>query len=78
MDAFSHTSLFSGPTMGFDQSTENCSVARLRQVACRMFYSSKIHNTGYILLKRTLLKIETLRKMFAIVSLQAKNIRELS
>ena len=78
MDAFSYTSLFSGPTMRVEQSTENCSTARLLWVGCCMFYSSKIHNIGYILLKRTFLKTETLKKKFAIVSLQTKNIRDLS
>ena len=73
MDAFSYTSLFTGPTMRFDQSTENCSIARLIRVECRMFYSSKIHNIGYILLKQTPLKTrETLNEKFTVVSLQTK------
>ena len=67
MDTSSYTSLFSEPTMGFNQSTKNCSIARLLQVGCRMFYSSKIHNTGYVLLRRRLLK-----------SLQTKNIESLA
>ena len=51
MDAFSYASIFTGPTVPFDQSTENCAIARLIQVGRRMLYSSKIHNIGYILLK---------------------------
>ena len=51
MDAFSYTPLFTGPTVRFDQSTENWSIARILWVRCRMFYSSKIHNIGYIPLK---------------------------
>ena len=40
-----------------------------------MFYSLKIHNIGYILLKQKLLKTpETLKKMFAVVSLQTKQL----
>ena len=51
IDAFSYTSLFTGPTVRFDQSTEYCSTARLIRVGRCMFYSLKIHNIGYILLK---------------------------
>ena len=73
MDAFSCTSLFTEPTVRFDQSTENCSIGRLIRVGCRMFYSSKIHNVGYILLKETPSKTpETLKKKFAVVSPQTK------
>ena len=68
MDTLSYTSLFTGPTMRFDQLTESCSIVKLIQVGCRMFYSSKINK--YILLKQTLLETETLKKRFAVVSLQ--------
>ena len=75
MVAFSYTSLFHGPTVRFYQSTENGSIARLIRVGCRMFYSSKIHNIGYILLKQTALKTpETLKKKFAVISLQTKQL----
>ena len=75
MDAFSYTSLFTGSTVQFDQSTENCSIARLIQVGCSIFYSSKIHNVGHILLKQTPSKTpETLKKRFAVVSLQTKQL----
>ena len=40
-----------------------------------MFYSLKIHNTGYILLKQTPLKTpETLKEKFTVVSLQTKKL----
>ena len=40
-----------------------------------MFYSLKVHNTGYILLKQTPLKTpETLKEKFTIVSLQTKKL----
>ena len=40
-----------------------------------MFYFSKIHSIGYILLKQTPLKIpETLKETFAAVSLQTKKL----
>ena len=68
MDTLSYTSLFTGPTMRFDQPTESCSIVKLIQVGCRKFYSSKINK--YILLKQTLLETETLKKKFAVVSLQ--------
>ena len=53
-------------------------IERLLWVGYRMFYSSKIHNIEYILLKWILLKTETLKNKFAMASLQTKNIRELS
>ena len=53
MDAFPYTPYFTGPTVRFDQSTKNCSIATLIWVRCRMFYSSKINNIGYTLLKQT-------------------------
>ena len=43
----------------------------------RMFFSSKIHNIGYTLLKQTpwkLLAPETLKKKFAVVSLKTKQL----
>ena len=71
MDVFSYTSLFTEPTLRFDQSTEYCSTARLIRVRLRMFYPLKIHNIGYILLKQTPLTTpETLKEKFAVVSLQ--------
>ena len=61
--------------MRFDQSTEYCSTARLIRVGWRMFYSLKIHNTGYIVLKQTPLKTpETLKEKFTVVSLQTKEL----
>ena len=40
-----------------------------------MFYLSKMHNIGYILLKQTPLKtLETLKEKFAVVSLQTKQL----
>ena len=61
--------------MLFDQSTENCSIAHLIRVGFRMFYLSKIHNIGYILLEQTPLKIpETLKETFPVVSLQTKKL----
>ena len=75
MESFSYNSLFTGLTVWFDQSTENRSIARLIRVGCRMLYSSKIHNIGYIWPKQTPLKTpETLKKKFATVSLQTKNL----
>ena len=75
MDTFRYTPLFTGPNMRFDQSTETCSILRLIRVGCCMFYSSKIHNVGYILLKQTLLKTpQTLKKRFAVVSLQTNQL----
>ena len=75
MDAFSNNSLFTRPTVRFDQSTRNCIIARLIRVGCRMLYSSKIHNIGYILLKQTPLKTpETLNKKLAAVSLLIKKL----
>ena len=74
-DAFSYTSLFTGPTVRFDQSTEYCSTARLIRVGWRIFYSLKIHNIGYILLKQTPFKTpESLKETFAVVSLQTKTL----
>ena len=66
MDAFSYTSLLTGSIMQYSQSSENCSIASLTRVACRMSYSLKIRHIGYILLKQTPLKTpETLKEMFA-------------
>ena len=56
MNEFLYTPLFTRPTVRFDQSTENCSIAALIPVGCRMFCSSKIHDIGYILSKQTPLK----------------------
>ena len=39
-----------------------------------MLYSSKIHNIEYILLKQIPLKTETLKKKFAVTSLQTKQL----
>ena len=65
MEPFFYKSLFTGPTVQLDQSTENCSIARLIRVECCMLYSSKIHNIGYILLEQTVLKTaETLKEKF--------------
>ena len=75
MDAFPYTSLFPGPTVRFDQSTEYCSTVKLIRVGWCMFYSLKVHNIGYILLKQTPLKTpETLKEKFAVVSLQTKHL----
>ena len=75
MDAFPYTSLFPGPTVRFDQSTEYCSTVKLIRVGWCMFYSLKVHNIGYILLKQTPLKTpETLKEKFAVVSLQTKKL----
>ena len=74
-DAFSYNSLFTGPTVRFDQSTVNCIIERLIRVGCRMLYSSKIDNIRYILLKQTPLKTpETLKEKLAVVSLQTKKL----
>ena len=75
-DAFSYNSLFTGPTVRFDQSTVNCIIERLIRVGCRMLYSSKIDNIGYILLKQAPLKTpETLKfEKLAVVSLQTKKL----
>ena len=75
MDAFSYTSLYTGPTVRFYQSTKNYSVTRLIRVGCCIFDSSKIHNIGHILLKQTPLKTpETLKNKFAMVSIQTKHL----
>ena len=75
MDAFSYIPFFTGTTVLFDKSTENCSIAQFIRVGFRMFYLSKIHNIGYILLKQTPLKIpETLKETLAVVSLQTKKL----
>ena len=74
MEPFSYNSLFTGPTVWFEQSTENWSTERLIRVWCRNL-SSYIHNIGYILLKQTPLKtFETLKEKFAAVSLKTKKI----
>ena len=74
-DAFSYNSLFTGPTVRFDQSTVNCIIERLIRVGCSMLYSSKIDNIGYNLLKQTPLKTpETLKGKLAVVSLQTKKL----
>ena len=78
IDPFSYTSLYAGPILCDLTSPLNIaqieqdwtSIARLIQVGCRMFYSSKIHNIGYILLKQTPLKTpENLKEKFAVVGL---------
>ena len=75
MDMFRYTPLLTGLNMRFDQSTETCSIPRLIRVGCCMFYSSKIHNIGCILLKRTFLKTpQTLKKRFAVVNLQTNQL----
>ena len=73
MYAFSYTPLLTRATVRFDQSTEYCSIVRLLRVGCCMFYLSKIHNIGYILLKQTSVKTpETLKKNFSGKSPQTK------
>ena len=75
MDAFRYTPLFTGSNVRFDQSTVSCSIARLIRVGCCRFYSKKIQDVGCILLKQTLLKTpETLKKNFAVVSLQTNQL----
>ena len=75
MDAFSYIPFFTGTTVLFDKSIENCSIVQLIRVGFRMFYLSKIHNIGYILLEQTPLKIpETLKETFPVVSLQTKKL----
>ena len=75
MYAISYASLFIGPTVQFHRSTENCSIARLIRVGCYIFYSSKIHNIRYILLKQKLLEpTENFKKRFGVGSLQIKQL----
>ena len=75
IEPFSYNSLFIGPTVRFDQFTENCSIAKHSVGLSHALFIKDPYYIGYILLKQTLLKTpEILEERFAVVSLQTKKL----